>query len=161
MHLRSLLMILISVALLSGAGRTEEPAKGPDSTSYDAQLARRLGADEYGMKHYVLVILKTGPQDASITGKEREEIFAGHMANIDRLAKEKDLAVAGPFGKNDNGFRGLFILNVTGVEEAKKLVLTDPAVKAGIFVVDLIPWYGSASLMATPEIHMKISKSTP
>lgn len=161
MYLRTLRILWIALVFLASTAKAENPAKDTGSTLYDAELAGRLGADEHGMKNYVLVILKTGPKDASITGKEREEIFAGHMANIDRLAKEKDLAVAGPFGKNDKGFRGLFILNVTDVKEAEKLVYTDPAVKAGIFVVDLIPWYGSASLMATPEIHRKISKSPP
>jgi uncharacterized protein YciI len=129
-----------------------------ESSKYDAKLAKELGADEMGMKQYVLVILKTGPNDASIKGKEREEAFAGHMANIGRLAQEKKLAVAGPFGKNDFQYRGLFIFNVTTVEEARQLAETDPAVKAGIFIVDFIPWYGSAALMATDEIHKKISK---
>ncbi len=80
------------------------------------------------------------------------------MANIGRLADEKKLAIAGPFGKNDKTYRGLFILNVSSVEEAQRLAETDPAVKAGVFIVDLIPWYGSASLMATNDIHKKISK---
>jgi hypothetical protein len=34
---------------------------------YDARLATQLGADERGMKMYVLCILKTGPNDAKIT----------------------------------------------------------------------------------------------
>ena len=128
---------------------------------YDAALAKELGADEMGMKQYVLVILKTGPNDTSIKGKERKDLFAGHMANIGRLADEKKLAVAGPFGKNDKTYRGLFILNVATVEEAQRLTETDPAIKAGIFIVDLIPWYGSASLMATNDIHKRIAKQEP
>jgi uncharacterized protein YciI len=128
---------------------------------YDAGLAKELGGDEMGMKHYVLVLLKTGPNDSSIKGKEREDLFAGHMANITRLADEKKLAVAGPFGKNEWSYRGLFILNVPTVEEARSLTQTDPAVKAGIFLVDLIPWYSSASLMATYDIHKRITKSGP
>ena len=31
------------------------------SQKFDARLAKKLGADEYGMKSYVLVILKTAP----------------------------------------------------------------------------------------------------
>jgi len=45
--------------------------------------------------------------------------------------------------------------------DAKLLAETDPAVKAGIFVVEYVPWFGSASLMATPEIHKKIAKTSP
>lgn len=31
-------------------------------SEYDARLAASLGADDYGMRQYVLVILKTGPK---------------------------------------------------------------------------------------------------
>ena len=126
--------------------------------SYDPELAKRLGADERGMKKYVLCILKTGPQDESIKGDERKKVFEGHFANIGKLAGEGKLAVAGPFGKNDKSYRGLYIFNVTTIEEAEKLVMLDPAVKAGVFVPDLTLWYGSAAVMVVHENHKKIEK---
>jgi uncharacterized protein YciI len=128
---------------------------------FDAALASRLGADERGMKMFVLCILKTGPKDGQVKGKEREEIFAGHFANIRRLGDEGKLAVAGPFGDNDKQWRGLYIFNVAKVEDAEKLVQTDPAVKAGVFVPELVPWYGSAAMMIVPETHKKIQKPKP
>ena len=136
-------------------------AKPSETPKYDAVLAKRLGADERGMKTYVLCILKTGPKDGEIKGKKRDDIFAGHMANIGRLADAGKLAVAGPFMKNDKGYRGLYIFNVATLEDAQKIVETDPAVKAGILIPDMTLWYGSASLMATPEIHKNISKANP
>lgn len=150
---QTVFFVLVLVFLLNDLSVAQKNA------AYDAALAKELGADENGMKQYVLVILKTGPNDASIKGKERQDIFAGHLANIGRLADEKKLAVAGPFGKNDKSYRGLFILNVSSVEEAQRLAETDPAVKAGILIPDLIPWYGSASLMATNDIHKRITKN--
>ncbi len=115
--------------------------------AYNKALADSLGADQYGMKMYTLVILKTGPADAKIKDKVvRDSLFAGHMANIGRLVKEGKLFVAGPFGKNDKKYRGLFILNANTTEEAKKLLDTDPTIKANIFDVEMIPWYGSAAL---------------
>lgn len=126
--------------------------------AYDAKLAEKLGADQRGMRQYVLCILKTGPNDAAVQGDERKKAFAGHFANINRLADEGKLAVAGPFGKNDKSYRGLYIFNVATVEEAEKLVVLDPAVAAGILVPELTPWYGSAALMAVTEIHRKIEK---
>jgi uncharacterized protein YciI len=110
------------------------------------------------MKTYVLCILKTGPKDAEIKGDERTAIFNGHFANIGRLADEGKLAVAGPFGKNDKSYRGLYIFNVATIEEAEKLVMLDPAVKAGVFVPDLTLWYGSAAMMVVSETHKKIEK---
>lgn len=125
--------------------------------SYDSILAKKLGADERGMKKYVFCILKTGP--ANITDKaKKDSLFAGHMKNIGRLADEGKLAVAGPFMKNDRQYRGIYIFNVATLKEAEELTLTDPAIKAGVFIVELTEWYGSASLMATPEIHKKLEK---
>lgn len=128
--------------------------------NYNKALADSLGADNYGMKQYVLVILKTGSN--TTTDKEKlNQYFRGHMENIGRLAKEGKLIVAGPLGKNDKTYRGIFILDAKTIEEAQKLVETDPAVKAKIFDVELYPWYGSAALPTYLETHSKISKENP
>ena len=149
-----LLVVLCIAALVAGA---EEPA-APKAAAYDAELAKKLGADERGMKTYVLCILKTGPANAEVQGDARKEVFAGHFANINRLAEEGKLVVAGPFGKNDRTYRGLYIFNVATVEEAEKLVLLDPAVKAGVFVYELTPWYGSAAMIVVNDTHKRIEK---
>lgn len=148
---RMLALALICLATLATA----------EERVFDAELAKRLGADERGMKMYVLCILKTGPKDAAIQGDERKKIFAGHFANIGRLADEGKLAVAGPFGKNDKSYRGLYIFNVATIEEAEKLVMLDPAVQAGVFVPDLTLWYGSAAMTTVSETHKKIEKPKP
>jgi uncharacterized protein YciI len=150
-----------SLALLCAAGLPAQEISLQAAPRYDAQLAQKLGGDGYGMKKYVLVLLKTGPRDGDFKDQARSDIFAGHMKNISRLADEGKLAVAGPFRQNERGMRGLFILNVETVEEASLLVETDPAVSAGILVAEMTPWYGSASLMATPEIHKTIAKQNP
>ncbi len=148
-RLRLLLVLsFVSAATLATAGER----------AYDPELAKKLGGDERGMKTYVLCILKTGPQDAEIKGDERKEIFAGHFANIGRLAGEGKLAVAGPFGKNDKSYRGLYIFNVATIEEAEKLVVLDPAVKSGVFVPELTLWYGSAAMMMVSDAHKRIEK---
>ena len=125
---------------------------------FDENLAKSLGADDYGMKQYVFCILKTG-SNTTASEKERNEFFKGHMENIQRLANEGKLAVAGPFMKNDKNYRGIFVFNVTTVEEAKALVESDPAVKGKIFEYELTPWYCSAALMKVNEIHESIQKT--
>src|SRR3954463_587835 len=109
-----LLAFFLLVNSLNSVAQTAQKIQGP---TYDAELAKKLGADERGMRMYVLCILKTGPKDAEIKGDERKAIFAGHFANIKRLAEEGKLAVAGPFGKNDKSYRGLYIFNVTTIED--------------------------------------------
>jgi hypothetical protein len=66
--------------------------------------------------------------------------------------------VAGPFGKNNNNFRGLFILNTNSIDEAKSLLETDPAIKAKYLEPELYLWYGSAALQETLKIHEKVQK---
>ncbi len=142
--------IILLLLICTGAFAQTKP-------TYDSLLAKKLSADERGMKKYVFCILKTGP--ANITDKaKKDSLFAGHMKNIGRLADEGKLAVAGPFMKNDRQYRGIYIFNVATIKEAEELTLTDPAIKAGVFIVELTEWYGSAALMATPEIHKKLEK---
>ena len=136
-----------------------EPKTSP---AYDAELAKRLGADQMGMRKYVLALLKTGPNDATITDKnQRAELFKGHFAMINRLANECKLSLAGPFNDEKKEFRGLYVFNVETIEEAQKLTETDPSIKAGIFKVDFIRWYGSAALMEVNNIHNRIAKQNP
>ena len=84
-------------------------------------------------------------------GKEDKEFinksFGGHMDNINRLVKEGKLIVAGPLGKNDKTYRGIFILNnIKTMEKAKELLQTDPAIKIGLLDYEIFSWYGSAAL---------------
>lgn len=123
---------------------------------YDAEAAQRLGADQRGMRSYVLVVLKTGPNKIA-AGKERDEMFAGHFANMTRLAKEGKLAIAGPFDGVD-GWRGLFIFAVKDIEEAKQLTATDPVIIKGEMIAEYHKWYGSAALMDVVRIHETLSE---
>lgn len=127
--------------------------------AYDAALAKRLGADDYGMKGYVLVVLKTGGN----TTTDRELIgnaFRGHLENINRLVDAKKMIVAGPLGKNDKSYRGIFIFQ-SSMDETRALLQTDPAVKAGLLDVELYEWYGSAALPEYLDAADKIWKLEP
>jgi uncharacterized protein YciI len=128
--------------------------------NYDSELAKKLGADDYGMKSYILVLLKTGPNQT--TDKDFiSKSFRGHLDNITRLADEGKLVVAGPLGKNDNTYRGIFILNASTIEEAKLLLQSDPAVKEGLLDADFYKWYGSAALPVYLEASDKVWKKNP
>ncbi len=125
---------------------------------YDQKLADSLGADDYGMKAYVLVILKTGPvkiENKALT----DSLFRGHLNNIGRLAKEGKLVVAGPLKQNEKTYRGIFILNVKTLDEAKILLQSDPAVKEKLLEAELFQWYGSAALPMYLKDHARIEKN--
>ncbi len=125
------------------------------SVRYDAALAGRVGADQRGMRSYVLVILKTGPTRVA-AGPERDEMFKGHFANIERLAAAGKLVVAGPFSADADGWRGLYLFAVADVDEARTLVAADPVITKGEMVPEFHTWYGSAALMVVPETHQTL-----
>jgi len=125
------------------------------SSVADPGLAKQLGADERGMRKYVLVILKTGPHRVP-DGAARDEMFKGHFANIKRLASAGKLAVAGPFAEK-TGWRGMFVFAVETEQEAQQLVATDPVIKNGEMIAEYHLLYASAALMAVNEIHEKIA----
>ena len=126
-------------------------------SDFDSSLAKKLQADPYGMKRYYLVILTTGT--ANITGKSKlDSIFNGHMKNILSLASQNKLVIAGPIGKNDRSYRGIFVLNTDKLEEAQKMVQLDPAVQAKVLAAEYYPWYTSAALQQIMDIHKTISK---
>jgi uncharacterized protein YciI len=144
----TILAIILSVAPLL-AQKT--------NPNYDPELATKLGADDYGMKQFVFVILKTGSNES--TDKVlRDSCFAGHMDNINRLVEEKKLIVAGPMAKNEKEYRGIFILDVPTMEEAELLLETDPAIKAEFLEPELYSWYGSAALSEYLEASDKVWK---
>ena len=129
--------------------------------NYDKILAEKLGGDDYGMKSYFLVILKTGT-NATNDKELISESFRGHMDNIIRLVEEGKLIVAGPLGKNENNYRGIFILNnLKSIEEAKELLQTDLAIKNELLDYDIFTWYGSAALSEYLPFSDKIWKLKP
>ena len=147
------LIALIAVLLFANTNTNAQST----NNNYDSVLAKKLNADAYGMKKYYLVLLKTGP--ANITDKiKRDSIFTGHMKNIQWLASQNKLVVAGPFGKNDNNYEGIFILNTDNKKEAEAMIETDTAVHSKVLVAEYYLYYGSASLQQIPELHNKIQQ---
>ena len=157
----------IVFAMLMTIG-TNTPAASQDNiqkdsvkaVKYDPALAAKYGADDYGMKSYTFVILRTGPnktEDKALLA----ELFRSHMENINKLAGEGKLIIAGPMGKNEKQYRGIFVLNTNDHHEAREMLKGDRAIVEGVFEADLFTWYGSAALPAYLEVHEKIAKSNP
>lgn len=149
------LIYLFSFLLILSACESKKQHKVLNG--YDAELAAKLGADEYGMKSYVIAFLKSGP-NRNQDSLQAAVIQRAHLDNINRMAEEGKLVVAGPF-LDDGEVRGIYIFNVATVEEAKALTNTDPAIQSGRLIMELHPWYGSAALMEVNQLHKKLSKT--
>jgi uncharacterized protein YciI len=148
--------LLLAALGMAGNAMAQEATKAQaPKAAYDAALAQKFGADEMGMRSYVLVILHSGPVPVP-AGEARDAMFRGHFANMKRLAAEGTLVLAGPLDGVD-GWRGLFILAVDGIDAAKAAVATDPVVIQGEMVPEFHVYYGSAGLMAVNELHARIN----
>ena len=120
MHHRCALFLAASSLL---AGCATEPPHGPAH-------AAAATAD----RDYVLVELLSGPAKG-LDEAAQQQVFAGHMANIQRLAAARQLLVAGPFGepRRDPARRGIFVFDTQSVAEAEQWTATDPGMQAGVF----------------------------
>lgn len=151
---------LVFACITESKAQVNDQLKNKDQktadTKFNPELAKQLNADPYGMKKYVMAILKAGPnrnQDSAAAAKLQK----AHLDNISRLANEGKLILAGPFLDNSE-MKGIYIFNVETIEEAKKLTETDPAILAGRLIMELHPWYGSAALQQINSIHETIQK---
>ncbi|MGH7680814.1 MAG: YciI family protein [Candidatus Eiseniibacteriota bacterium] len=104
---------------------------------------------EWAMRTYVLGLIYRGPNPVT-DPKESDALFRAHLANNRRLADEGKLLLAGPFlDKTD--LRGVWLFDVTTVEEAQVLCDSDPAIQAGTLRVELHPWYSAKGIGVRDE----------
>lgn len=147
------------VLTLPLAGLSAGETLPEDEPAFDAELAEELGADEYGMRRYMMVYLEAGDGPELDEG-EQARLQAAHLGHIRSLAESGKLILAGPFVDGESP-RGILILAVEDAGEARELVEADPAVEAGRLTVSLRPWYGSAALQEVNRIHERISREQP
>jgi uncharacterized protein YciI len=133
------IFFLVLICVLNNYAQADQ-APAELKTEPPAMKTDNANKPENKIEQYWFVILKTGPKQ-DFDSVRKAKLFDGHMANIIRLYNEGILKVAGPFGKNDLKWRGIFIFDCKTREEAEKIVNTDPAVAAGLFAVDIVPWY--------------------
>ncbi|WNJ21011.1 YciI family protein [Pontibacter sp. G13] len=105
-------------------------------------ISRRISEE---MQTYYMVMLKAAPARDTIPDQKLAQIQSEHLAHIRNLAREGKLSVAGPF-LDEGEIRGIFILNVDSMEEARAITEADPAVKAGRLIMEIRPWYGPSRL---------------
>ena len=100
-------------------------------------IAALINANAFSqLSSYSFVFLNKKSDTLQSSKEDVDKLMEGHMANIERLAKERKLITAGPF----EGGGGIFILNTTSIDEAKAWVNTDPAVKANRWNIEIYPY---------------------
>lgn len=133
------LAVVLASLLLPGLASSEEPQK--------KSVRDR---DERGMRTYYMGFLTRGSKWTPEVTDETRALQKAHIANIERLARDGRLLIAGPFSYEpsdaDQSLRGIFIFDTETRAEAEELAKTDPAVKAGRLAIRVIPWYGPYGL---------------
>ena len=131
-------LLLITQLVITACDHKSEPVATTKSVAkYD--LASDTSVYTGEMKRYWLVLLKKGTnktQDSISSAKIQE----GHMANINRLAKEGKIIMAGPMGM-EGDLRGIFIMNCKDSSEVEQIVNTDTAVITGRLKMEYYPWW--------------------
>lgn len=146
----NLLRLACGTLMLASMAGCAHNAKTPDGESR---------ADTSG---YTLVYLVTGPNSATNTREQKQEIFRGHMTNIQRLADEKTLIIAGPFGKpRDKSWRGIQVMDTPDPVRAMELAESDPGVSSGEFEARLVPMRASALLRRSLDIEAEFLRTVP
>lgn len=93
----------------------------------------------YEMKQYWLVLLYSGDvrsQDSITAAK----IQKAHMSNIERLAAEGKIIMAGPMGDNGS-LRGIFIMDGKDSTEIANHIKVDSAIVTGRLRFEIHPWW--------------------
>lgn len=145
-----LLASTVSLAPLAGQDKPT-PAKNTDATKDGgSKPSGQESKDPYGRRPWQLALLRVGPNYSAVKGAARVEVFKGHMANISRLSALGKIRLAGPLSAAKTGRKdalaGLFLFDVETRAEALELCKTDPAIKAGVFTVEVVTWYGPSDI---------------
>lgn len=141
--------LFLPLLLLTAACSTPESTPAPTNlvetpeseapATFNPKLAAQYGADDWGMRSYVMAFLQAGP-------------------NRDLEPEAGQLVVAGPF-LDDGTLRGIYLFTTESVDSARIWTSTDPAIQAGSLRMEMHPWYGSAALMAVPELGKQLAKT--
>lgn len=97
---------------------------------------------------YTVVLLLTPENPPELSEEEAERMQDAHLSHLAKLHDAGVLLAAGPLGEPSEKryYRGLSILSCEP-DEALRLKGEDPAVQAGVFEVEAMPWMLPAGAM--------------
>ena len=134
---------LFAAAWFLASNTLGQPSQEPPKTA-------DVGPGGFEMTTYYVGFLYRGPKWTPEKTPETEALQQAHLANIQKMAAEGKLLVAGPF-LDGGDLRGIYIFRVATMEEAQALAATDPAVKAGRLRLEFHPWYAAKNITVTPH----------
>lgn len=98
---------------------------------------------------YTIVFLRRPSDSPQFTEDELDELQRGHLAFNDRMRAAGHALITGPFDDQpDVSWRGMSVFR-TSIEETRKLVAEDPAVKARRMSADIFTWLMPAGTLGS------------
>lgn len=136
-------IIVVITFLFCYAGLAQAQVKSAERPTRDKEKI-----EEGEMKTYIMVFLKEGPT-RNQSKEVAEKIQKEHLAHLSSMYQEGMLIMAGPF-QDESKIKGILILNLEVLEEAKVRVEEDPAIKAGRLTAEYHLWYTKSGTVTLP-----------
>ena len=123
-------LLLVALLCLAGAANAQR--------TFDVTIADST----YHMKQYWFVLYTKGDGPA-LDSLAAATLQQEHLAHQDAQAAKGLIVLAGPFDKNEEGWRGLLLYDVDTREEVEAQLKQDPFVKVGRLAYTIAPWWGA------------------
>jgi uncharacterized protein len=100
---------------------------------------------------YELVILRRPADPPVFDDETRELLHAQHLGHFATMKDAGYLKVSGPLADQaDESMRGICIYQVGSLAEARRLAELDPAIRAGIFEIEVLTWLTAKGALSFP-----------
>jgi len=93
---------------------------------------------------YVVGFVKPGPQWKADRNAGLTKLLQGHQKYLEWLTEKEKVVAAGTV--ESDSLRGVVIMKVDSLDEAKKFLERDPTIQSGHYRIDWFSWWGPAGL---------------
>jgi len=110
---------------------------------------------QHKLVQFQMAIMKKGPKWATTSAEDRGRILQQHIVSVLAMLDSGKMVISGPFA-DDTDLAGIFILRAASTAEARTWVDADPAVKAGLMVPEMHPWW-SEDIFKKANMPLKLN----
>ena len=93
---------------------------------------------------YIVGFVKPGPQWRPDRNAGLTKLLQGHQKYLEWLTEKEKVVAAGTV--ESDSLRGVVIMKVDSLDEAKKLLERDPTIQSGHYRIEWFSWWGPAGL---------------